>query len=456
MGKAEARDTSLTLEDGARVAVVGGGPAGSMTAYFLLTLAQRVDLNIAVDIYEPRDFTQPGPGGCNMCGGIVSESLIQSLAAEGINLPATVVQRGIESYVLHSEEASVRIETPLREKRIAAVHRGGGPRDRSEAGWGGLDAYLLGLAQQLGAQVLRTRVSDVAWDNGRPQIRLKGEARTYDLLVGAFGVNSSGWQIIESLGLQGKRPDTTKTYITEMRLGAEAISQYFGDAMHIFFLNLPRLDCAAIIPKGEFVTVCLLGQDIDNHLIEQFFGSEPVKRCFPPGWEVREGACHCAPRINVREATQPFADRVVLVGDCGATRLYKDGIGAAYRTAKPAALTAVLHGVSAQDFQRHYWPAYRNIVRDNWFGKFIFEVVHIIKSARPLVRGCLRTARVEQSWTGGSRPMSTVLWDMFTGSAPYRDVFYRTLDPRFLGRFMWESALALRNGRTGKGERVGH
>lgn len=52
--------------------------------------------------------------------------------------------------------------------------------------------------------------------------------------------------------------------------------------------------------------------------------------------------------------------------------------------------------------------------------------------------------------------MSTVLWDMFTGSAPYRDVFYRTLDPRFLGRFMWESALALRNGRTGKGERVGH
>jgi hypothetical protein len=42
-----------------------------------------------------------------------------------------------------------------------------------------------------------------------------------------------------------------------------------------------------------------------------------------------------------------------------------------------------------------------------------------------------------------------VLWDMFTGSAPYRDTFFRTLDPRFFGRLAWESAAAIgRNGRT--------
>jgi hypothetical protein len=46
--------------------------------------------------------------------------------------------------------------------------------------------------------------------------------------------------------------------------------------------------------------------------------------------------------------------------------------------------------------------------------------------------------------------MSTVLWDMFTGSAPYRDVFVRTLDPRFLGRFGWESTLSVKT-RVGKG-----
>src|SRR3990170_8039650 len=114
---------ALVLGDGARVGVIGGGPAGSLCAYFLLTFAHRIDLNLHVDLYEPRDFTKPGPAGCNMCGGIVSESLVQALALEGINLPPTVVQRGIDSYVLHTEEDDVRIGTPLDEKRIAAVHR---------------------------------------------------------------------------------------------------------------------------------------------------------------------------------------------------------------------------------------------------------------------------------------------------------------------------------------------
>ena len=102
------------LEDGSRVAVIGGGPAGSLSAYFLLTFARRMDLDLRVDVYEPRDFTKAGPTGCNMCGGVVSESLVQMLAAEGIDLPATVVQRGIESYVLHTDTDSVRIDTPLK------------------------------------------------------------------------------------------------------------------------------------------------------------------------------------------------------------------------------------------------------------------------------------------------------------------------------------------------------
>ena len=35
----------------------------------------------------------------------------------------------------------------------------------------------------------------------------------------------------------------------------------------------------------------------------------------------------------------------------------------------------------------------------------------------------------------GKRPrMSGVLWDLFTGSASYGDVFLRTLHPFFLGR----------------------
>lgn len=439
---------SFALDDGSRVGIIGGGPAGSMCAYFMLNFARQMDMDLAVDIYEPRDFAKAGPGGCNMCGGIVSESLVQALAVEGINLPSTLVQRGIDSYVLHTEHASLTIDTPLKEKRIAAIHRGGGPRDITELKWGGLDGYLLKLAQDLGANVVPARVADVCWDDGRPQVRVGSETQTYDLLVGATGVNSGGWELFEKLGFRGKRPVTTKAYITELSLGNELIDRGFGNSMHIYFLNLPRLDCAAIIPKGDYLTVCLLGRDIDRDLIESFFRSAAVSRCFPADSPPGQGACHCSPKINLREATTPYLDRVVLVGDCGVTRLYKDGIGAAYRTAKAAARTAVFSGVSADDFRRYYRPAYRTIAGDNRFGAFIFSVVHWIKAVRPLLGGVLRMTGNEQSRPGGSRRMSMVLWDMFTGSAPYRDIFLRTLDPRFLGNFAWESVRAAAPGQN--------
>ena len=134
-GSRAAKSDDLALDDGSRVAVVGGGPAGSFFSHFLLDMAEHVGLRVGVDVYEPRDFCRPAPIGCNMCGGIVSEALVQHLATEGINLPETVIQRGIDSYVLHMDVGTVRIETPLNEKRIAAVHRGGGPRDVKVHKW---------------------------------------------------------------------------------------------------------------------------------------------------------------------------------------------------------------------------------------------------------------------------------------------------------------------------------
>jgi flavin-dependent dehydrogenase len=224
----------------------------------------------------------------------------------------------------------------------------------------------------------------------------------------------------------------------------------------MFLLDIPRLDCAAIIPKGSYVTVCLLGRDIDAELVQAFFHSPAVRRAFPAGWDPVEGTCHCAPKINIREASTPFRDRAVLVGDAGVTRLYKDGIGSAYRTAKAAARTAVLTGVSAADFRRHYWPVYREIASDNRFGRAIFAVVHQIKAFGPLLRGVIAMSEKEQGSPGETRRMSIVLWDMFTGSESYREIFSRTLHPAFLTRFLWECARSIRRGERTKGEVVAH
>ncbi len=63
-----------------------------------------------------------------------------------------------------------------------------------------------------------------------------------------------------------------------------------------------------------------------------------------------------------------------------------------------------------------------------------------MKKMQFLVRGALRMAKKEQPKPGKQRRMSSVLWDMFTGSAPYRDVFLRTLHPFFLVGIVWNIA----------------
>jgi len=437
-------EPKLTLENGSRVAVIGGGPAGSFFSYFLLAMAERVGIDLHVDIFEPKDFTQAGPAGCNMCGGIVSESMVQLLTTEGINLPPTVVQRGIDSYVLHMDVGSVRIETPRREKRIAAVHRGCGPLGIVEKTWQSFDRYLLDLAAAKGANVIRDRVESIERVNGRPGLRTKGGVSgEYDLLAGAMGVNTAALKLFESYGLGYKPPKTARTYICEFLLGRETLRAYLGNSMHVFLLNLPRLEFAAIIPKGDYATVCLLGKGIDKELVDSFLSSPEVMRCFPPGWRVPKDFCRCFPSINIEGAVQPFADRMVFIGDSGVSRLYKDGIGGSYRTAKAAAKTAIFHGVSAENFRRQFLPVCRALSRDNAIGKVIFTVTRLIQKTRFARNGVLRMTTAEQQGSSGDLRMSGVLWDTFTGSAPYRDVFLRTLHPSFLGRLLYETASGL-------------
>ena len=426
------------LEDGSKIAVVGAGPAGSFFSYFLLDFAQRVGIDIEVDLYESRDFSRPAPHGCNMCGGIVSESLVQTLAAEGINLPGTVVQRGIDSYVLHMDEGSVRIETPLEEKRIGAVHRGSGPRDIEEPKWDSFDGHLLDLAVAKGARLTRSRVVSITRDDGRPMLRTReGSIETYDLLVVATGVNAASAKLFKANGFDYEFPLTTRTYIQECYLSEETITGVLGSSMHVFLLDIPRLEFAAIIPKGDYVTICLLGDGIDDALAQAFLESPSVRECMPSEWQDTIRSCNCLPRINVKGSLQPFADRVVFIGDCAATKLYKDGIGAAYRTAKAAARTAVFRGISAESFKQTYLPLCKSIARDNLIGKATFAVARRIQRRRFARRTILHMTISEQRENAGRPRLSTILWDMFTGSASYGEVVLRGMHPGFLLSLLW-------------------
>jgi len=443
----------LTLSDGSRVGVIGGGPAGSFFSYFLLEMAARTSLDLEVEILEARDFSEPAPLGCNMCGGIVSESLVQMLAAEGIHLPSSVIQRGIDSYVLHTDLGSSRIDTPLQEMRIGAVHRGPGPRDLKELKWASFDNHLLMLAGMKGARLVQGRVEKVEWNEGKPEVHIrKQDPRRYDLLVTAVGVNTALLKTMEGLGTGYRPPNTVKAFIREYKLGQAEVDRILGSSMHVFLLDLPRLEFAAIVPKGDYATICLIGDNVDNALVQAFLETEPVQACLSPEITSQTQSCQCGPRMNVGGAIQPYADRLLFLGDCGVTRLYKDGIGAAYRTAKAAARTAVFEGISTEDFRKHYWPVCRAIEDDNRLGRLTFAFTRGIQHHRFARRAVVKTVRREQKKAGDRRPMSAILWNTFTGSEPYRDILRRTVHPRFLGWFLWDNLSSLfAGGRNGRG-----
>lgn len=278
-----------------------------------------------------------------------------------------------------------------------------------------------------------------------------GPAQDYDLVVCAVGINSPVLKVFEGLGFNYGIPKASKTYVAEFHLGLDRITQYLGNSMHVFLLNIPRLEFAALVPKGEYVTLCLLGDDIDKELIDKFLAAPEVRTCFPPGWALTAPTCHCAPKINVGAAPHPFADRIVVIGDSATTRLYKDGIGAAYRTAKACAVTAIFEGISEADFRRHYWPVCRKLEIDNYFGGVVFTIVALIRKLRFCRRGVVEMVRKEQGDAGDGRGMSMLLWDTFTGSDSYRDIFSRGMHPAILTRLLRASVSALVPSRAPQG-----
>jgi len=446
----------FALHHGSRVAVIGGGPAGSFFSYFLLDMAGRKGLEIHVDIYEPRDFEATAPTGCNMCGGVIYESLVQSLAVEGINLPTTVVQRGIEFNMLHLDIGSTQIQTPRHEKRIATTYRGGGPRDMRECEGCGLDSYLMGAAISKGAHHISARVTKVNWftdsDAPHPENRLvqiitrEAASQPYELVAVTAGVNTNLLKQFQELDIKYQPPQTTKLLAREYKLGEDMVSQYVGPVFHGFLLDIPGLDYGAVIPKGQYVTVCLLSShgDLDPGVMDIFLSDPAVRSALPPDFSPSNYACHCGPRINVRGCPQPFADRIVFIGDSGVSRLYKDGIGAAYRAAKVAASTAIFQGVSANDFRKYYQPFIRRMDTDNRIGKLLFKAISQVKKLRFTRRGVLRMISAEQQGRANAeRGMSMVMWDMLTGGAPYRDVLKRVIHPAFWSRFLWNVCVSL-------------
>ena len=122
-------------------------------------------------------------------------------------------------------------------------------------------------------------------------------------------------------------------------------------------------------------------------------------------------------------AKRYFGDRWVAVGDAAVTRLYKDGIGAAFSTAEKAVHTALTVGISEAAFRKGYRPLCKEIVKDNNYGRILFRLWDLTLRFRVLMRVWVGIIRSEEDLPRSQRIHSRLLWGMFTGSEPYRQLF---------------------------------
>jgi len=228
------------------------------------------------------------------------------------------------------------------------------------------------------------------------------------------------------MGFGYRKPETVTAAIAEIWMDKNTISEYFGTSVNLFLLPVRDIKFAAIIPKGTYVTVCILGKNIDHNTVNAFI-DHPVVQSALPGKGAYEIACRCLPKMNIRAPEVAFTDRVVLCGDAGSTRLFKDGLGAAYIMGKAAAKTAIFHGISKNHFRDHYQPVYKSIMVDNLYGKFLFAATDLHKKYKTLTNGMLRVVRKEQGDPAYPKRLSSMLWDMFTGNERYRNIFFRSL-----------------------------
>ncbi|MFQ5460943.1 MAG: NAD(P)/FAD-dependent oxidoreductase, partial [Anaerolineae bacterium] len=406
----------MRLRSGSHVAIVGGGPAGSMCALGILKHTRQAGLPVDVTIFEPRDFRLPGPWGCNMCAGLIPVRELAALEKVGIKLPPRVVRARIRSYTLHTAAGEVRVTQPDPQGDVVSVYRGNGPRDGG--GWGknvSLDGFLLEAARNAGAEVILARVDHVSMAP-RPVVTARSRRYSADLVVLATGVNRRALSIS---GLKYRPPPRRQMAQTEVCRPAGPSGDVLTRSVHVFLPQGNSIAFGSLVPKGPCVSVSLLGGDVGPGALQRFLQHPEVQAVLP---RATSRACRCRPHVAVGAGSPLFADRFVAVGDAGITNLYKNGIGAAFRTALRAADTAVHSGLSAADFRRGYGPVCRGMALDNLAGRFLFGFTEVFKHHSRLASPHLQAVTAEQSLPEDQRLLCRLLWGMFTGTYPYRQL----------------------------------
>lgn len=446
----------VQLIDGSKVAIIGGGPSGSFFALNLLKKAKKLGRKIEVFILEKKptlsiqrqNGLECSIGECNYCAGGLSPRVCDALTDLGLPLPPEIILDTVEIINVFADWKTISLDVL---GDIKSVYRGSRPKGRSGSNYN-FDNFLLSSAANEGAKIISAEVNDLKYTNsGRITVSFNGNTRELetDLVTFAGGVNGKlghgpdneeypvSWlkKIIPGF----EPPQVRKTIIFELSTKGndDFIQKIKGELYFILHgsRNL-KLEMISIVPKGEYITIVLIGKCIDKatpkdnlRIIDEFMHLPHIKTILPE-WLKLKNICVCMPFMTTGVAKDPFGDRIMVVGDMFTSNLYKDGIGSAYDISSKIAEAALTIGIDKSSLRKGYMRVIRKYKINNILGKLVFLFIRICFSnilfSRIIYQAVITERKTQER---KNRKLEKILWNIASGEDSYRNIILNMYHP---------------------------
>lgn len=398
------------LQDGARVVIVGGGPAGAGTALALHRLSAQLGRRLRITVVEGKVFQ--GEQHYNQCAGVLSPPLPELLAQLGVPFPRHLTRGVITGYMLHVNGRALLLDGD--EHPSIALRRVQ------------FDAYLLDQVRKRGIRVHTARVTDLEFHADRVVVYTDNAPLEAEVVVGAFGLDE-GTAALFRRAVGYRPPRALSSVVTKYHPGEEGMRVFGAHVIHAFLPAHPRIEFGAVTPKGNHLTINIAGAQVDASLMTDFLQAAEVRAVLPnlnPTSPLDPADLRFFKGRFPRSLAHRFyGNRFVLVGDAaGLVRAFKGkGVTSAVQTGIRAAETMLHHGISRRAFEQHYRQANQDIIGDLPYGQ-LMRWLAVYGTQLGLMRPVMAAAE--------RRPeLQAALFGAVSGHDPYRRVLKRVLRP---------------------------
>jgi len=401
------------LQDGARVIILGGGPAGVACGLRLRRRAEALGRRLTVTIIEGKDFTSESH--YNQCIGVLSPPLPALLEEDlGIDFPYHLTRGEIREYVIHASRHQLRL--PDEASPSIALRRVQ------------FDSYMMEQARQRCVAIVPAQAMDLELHAQAVLVYTDSQPVEGDVVVGAFGLDE-GTATLFARHTRYQQPQALSSVVTKYHPGDHAMAA-FGPRIHAFLPAEAPIEFAAVTPKGNHLAINIAGRDVDAVRMRAFLKEGTVRAVLPNLDQAGQSDPHdlrfYKGRFPISQAKGYYGDRYVMVGDsAGLVRAFKGkGVTSAVQTGIRAADAMFDVGISRQAFEAGYHKANLDILRDLPYGHAMRLAV-IVMARTGMMDAVIRAADQEPR-------LRRALLGAVSGHESYRQVWSDGLAPRSL------------------------